>query len=131
MGEIDKDRMLAFRGETLLDQDGEKIGKIVEMYLDADSGEPEWALVHTGLFGKKQTFVPLQGASEEEGALRVPHAKKLVADAPHIDPTGQLTKDQESNLYRHFHIDHRDRAVDHATGDPAREPQDGDERPAG
>ena len=61
MDAIDKDRMLGFRGEDLADSAGDKIGKIVEMYLDAESGEPEWALVHTGLFGSKQTFVPLRG----------------------------------------------------------------------
>ena len=75
MDAIDKDRMLEFRGGDLTDEAGEKIGKVVEMYLDADSGEPEWALVHTGLFGSKQTFVPLRGATEEDGGLRVPHAK--------------------------------------------------------
>jgi hypothetical protein len=119
MDAIDKDRMLAFRGDDLSDAEGEKIGKVVEMYLDADSGEPEWALVHTGLFGSKQTFVPLRGATEEDGGLRVPHTKKQVGDAPHFDPAGQLTKDQESELYRHYGVerDDRDTDGDEAAGD--------------
>lgn len=124
MSEIDKDRLLELRGADLLDEAGEKIGKIVEMYLDAESGEPEWALVHTGLFGSKQTFVPLRGATEDDGDLRVPHAKKLVGDAPHIDPSGQLTKDQESELYRHYGIGREDRDTDteDAAPDAAGEP---------
>ena len=127
MSEIDKVRMLELRGSDLLDEEGEKIGKVVEMYLDADSGEPEWALVHTGLFGSKQTFVPLRDATEDDGDLRVPHAKKLVGDAPHIDPTGQLTKDQESELYRHYGIDREDR--DTGAGDDA--PDASEDAPAG
>jgi len=115
MDAIDKDRMLEFRGGDLTDEAGEKIGKVVEMYLDADSGEPEWALVHTGLFGSKQTFVPLRGATEEDGGLRVPHTKQQVGDAPHMDPSGQLTKDQESELYRHYGVERDDRE----TGDAA------------
>ena len=123
MDAIDKDRMLEFRGGDLTDEAGEKIGKVVEMYLDADSGEPEWALVHTGLFGSKQTFVPLRGATEEDGGLRVPHAKKLVGDAPHMDPSGQLTKDQESELYRHYGVERDDRETGDAS---AGEEQGGD-----
>ncbi len=93
------------------------------MYLDADSGEPEWALVHTGLFGSKQTFVPLRGATEEDGGLRVPHTKKQVGDAPHMDPSGQLTKDQESALYRHYGVEREDRETGEAA---AGEEQGGD-----
>ncbi len=115
MDAIDKDRMLGFRGEDLTDEAGEKIGKVVEMYLDADSGEPEWALVHTGLFGSKQTFVPLRGATEEDGGLRVPHTKQQVGDAPHMDPSGQLTKDQESELYRHYGVERDDRETGDAS----------------
>ena len=123
MDAIDKDRMLGFRGEDLTDEAGDKIGKVVEMYLDADSGEPEWALVHTGLFGSKQTFVPLRGATEEDGGLRVPHTKKQVGDAPHMDPSGQLTKDQESALYRHYGVEREDRETG---GAAAGEEQGGD-----
>ena len=123
MDAIDKDRMLDFRGEDLTDEAGDKIGKVVEMYLDADSGEPEWALVHTGLFGSKQTFVPLRGATEEDGGLRVPHTKKQVGDAPHMDPSGQLTKDQESALYRHYGVEREDRETGEAA---AGEEQGGD-----
>ena len=72
MTSIEKNRMLELRGEQLADSEGEKVGKLEEIYLDADSGEPEWALVHTGLFGTKRTFVPLAGATEEDGQLRVP-----------------------------------------------------------
>ena len=45
-----------------------RIGTIDEIYLDADSGEPEWALVTTGLFGNKRTFGPAREATEEDGS---------------------------------------------------------------
>ena len=106
MGAIEKDRMLQFRGDDLTDEAGEKIGLIEEMYLDADSGEPEWALVHTGLFGSKRNFVPLAGATEEDGKLRVPIAKDKVKDAPSVDPNGQLTKPEEAKLYAHYGLEY-------------------------
>jgi hypothetical protein len=105
MSAIEKDRMLRFRGDQLADRDGEQVGKLEEIYLDADSGEPEWALVHTGLFGTKRTFVPLSGATEEDGKLRVPLTKDAVQGAPQVEPDGQLTKDEEAALYSHYGIE--------------------------
>jgi sporulation protein YlmC with PRC-barrel domain len=100
--------MLQFRGEDLSDRDGEKIGRIEEIYLDADSSEPEWALVHTGLFGSKRNFVPLADATEVDGQLRVPLEKGTVKEAPKIEPDGQLTKSEEAKLYRHYGLEHAD-----------------------
>jgi hypothetical protein len=106
MGAIEKDRMLQFRGEDLTDRDGNKIGRIEEIYLDADSAEPEWALVHTGLLGSKRNFVPLADATEVEGKLRVPLEKAKVKDAPGVEPNGQLTKPEEAKLYAHYGLEY-------------------------
>ena len=35
-------------GRTLVDRDGDKIGKIDEIYVDTTTNQPEWALVNTG-----------------------------------------------------------------------------------
>jgi len=105
MGAIEKDRMLQFRGQQLTDRDGEAFGRIEEIYLDADSGEPAWVLVHTGALGPKRSFVPLTGATEVDGRLRVPLEKSTVNDAPGIAPNGQLTEDEEAELYRHYGVE--------------------------
>jgi sporulation protein YlmC with PRC-barrel domain len=86
MPTLQKDRLLQFRGQDLTSRDGDKIGSIEEIYLDAETSEPEWALVNTGLFGTKSTFVPLRDADEVDGNLRVPFDKDAVKDAPKIDP---------------------------------------------
>jgi hypothetical protein len=104
MGTIPKDRMLEFRGEDLHDRDGEKIGGLEEIYLDAQTNEPQWALVHTGLFGTKRTFVPLHEAEERDGALTVPIDKATVKDAPNVDANGQLTQQEEQELFAHYGI---------------------------
>jgi hypothetical protein len=67
MATLDKDRILQYRGENLSDSNGDKIGSIEEIYLDAETDAPEWALVNTGMFGGKSTFVPLRDASEADG----------------------------------------------------------------
>ena len=106
MATLDKDRILQFRGENLCDSDGDKIGSIEEIYLDAETDAPEWALVNTGLFGGKSTFVPLRDATEADGALRVPFDKATVKDAPKMDPNGQLSQSEESELYSYYNMDY-------------------------
>jgi uncharacterized protein (TIGR02271 family) len=107
MGTLDKDELLRRRGDDLYDSHGDKIGKIDEIYLDHESGEPEWALVNTGLFGSRSSFVPLRDASSHDGTLSVPYEKALVKDAPNLEPDGELSHAQEDELYRHYRFDER------------------------
>ena len=89
-----------FEGRTMIDSDGDKIGKIEEIYLDAETGQPEWALVNTGLFGTKKTFVPLSDAQPDRRRTSgCPFEKAPVKDAPRIDPDGELSRDEERTLY--------------------------------
>ena len=60
----DTTRGYDWEGRTLKDRNGDKIGKIDALYVDQETDKPEWALVNTGLFGTKSSFVPLAGASE-------------------------------------------------------------------
>jgi uncharacterized protein (TIGR02271 family) len=112
MATLQKDQILQFRGQTLCDADGDKIGSIEEIYLDAETDAPEWALVNTGLFGTKSTFVPLRDASETGGTLRVPYEKATVKDAPKIDPDGQLSQREEGELYRYYGMDYSEARSD-------------------
>jgi uncharacterized protein (TIGR02271 family) len=106
MSTMQKNDLLQLRGEDLYDAAGEKIGKLEEIYLDAQSGEPEWALVNTGMFGTKSSFVPLKGASQDGDTLRVPFDQAQVKDAPKVDPDGELSQSQESELYAHYGLDY-------------------------
>jgi uncharacterized protein (TIGR02271 family) len=98
--------VLALRGQDLTGRDGERIGTIEEIYLDTDTNQPEWALVTTGLFGTKQSFVPIGGASREGDGVSVPFDKATVKDAPNVDPDGRLSSSEERELYRHYGLDY-------------------------
>jgi uncharacterized protein (TIGR02271 family) len=84
------------------EQDGDKIGSAGQVYLDNNSGEPEWVTVKTGLFGTKESFLPLRDASLSEGRIVVPFGKDRVKGAPKIDADGQLTPEEEDELYRYY-----------------------------
>src|SRR3954466_1377365 len=100
--------VLSWRGQELRSRDDDKLGTIEEIYLDTRTREPEWALVTTGLFGSKQSFVPLRDASQSDAGVTVPFDKATVKDAPKIDPDGELSRDEEALLYRHYGLDYGD-----------------------
>ncbi|RII13981.1 PRC-barrel domain protein [Streptomyces sp. YIM 130001] len=94
----------ALVGLTAYDREGDKIGSVERVFLDDDTGRPEWATVKTGLFGMKETFVPLAGASRKGDALNVPHSKETVKDAPRVDADQHLEPRQEQELYTHYGV---------------------------
>jgi uncharacterized protein (TIGR02271 family) len=89
-------------GADVYDADGDKIGTASEVFLDDQSGNPEWVTVKTGLFGTKETFVPIRDADLTENGVRVPVSKAAVKDAPKIDAEGHLSPQEEQELYRHY-----------------------------
>jgi uncharacterized protein (TIGR02271 family) len=102
----DLDTVRTWEGRTLVDRDGSRIGSIDAIYLDDQTGQPEWALVNTGLFGTKSSFVPLTQATPTGDDVRVPYDKQLVKDAPRVDPDQHLSEDEERQLWRHYGLDY-------------------------
>jgi uncharacterized protein (TIGR02271 family) len=90
-------------GSTVVGTDEEKIGKAGQVFLDDDTDRPEWVTVNTGLFGSNESFVPLEGASFDGDALRVPYTKDEVKDAPNVDvAAGHLDVSEERRLYEYY-----------------------------
>jgi len=130
MGTFTREDVLSWRGRDLVDNDGDKIGSIEDIYLDRETDAPEWAVVTTGLFGTKRTFVPISDAQPHDDGVRVPFEKATVKDAPRIDPDGELSHDEERTLYQHYGRDYADSErgsglLDRDTRDD-REPRDAD-----
>ncbi len=110
--------VLALRGQDLIGRDGEKLGTIEEIFLDTETDQPEWALVTTGLFGSKQSFVPISGAGRAGDGVTVPFDKATVKDAPQVDPDGRLSGGEEQQLYRHYGLDYGGTPDSGTTSDP-------------
>jgi uncharacterized protein (TIGR02271 family) len=92
----------AITGAHIVANDGHKIGKAGQVYLDDETGQPEWVTANTGLFGKDESFVPLAQASLEGSTLRVPYTKDIVKGAPRVAAEGHLDPNEEQNLYRYY-----------------------------
>jgi len=113
----DIDTVRSWQGATMVDPDGDKIGTVESIYVDDQTGEPEWALVNTGLFGTKASFVPLAQASGSGDQVQVPYEKQLVKDAPRIDTDQHLSEAEEQELWRHYGLDYGSGYSDTADGD--------------
>ena len=106
---LNDDQLQSAIGSTAYGSDGEKIGKVGQIYLDDTSGQPEWATVNTGLFGTSESFVPLSDASYSGDRLTVQHSKDKVKDAPNVsDSDGHLSPEDERALYEYYGVSYAD-----------------------
>jgi uncharacterized protein (TIGR02271 family) len=107
-----------WQGRTLKDRNGDKIGTIEALYVDAQTDKPEWAQVNTGLFGSKSSFVPLAGASPRGDDVMADVEAQQVKDAPKVTSDGELSEQQEAELFRHYGIDYTTEGSTTATDGP-------------
>ncbi|MEV5511172.1 PRC-barrel domain-containing protein [Streptomyces orinoci] len=91
-------------GRKAYDRHGTRIGTVDEVYLDDATGEPEWAAVRTGLFGR-DAFVPLEPSEVVGDTLRIPYERALIREAPDLGVGRHLSPEQELRLYQHYRLD--------------------------
>jgi uncharacterized protein (TIGR02271 family) len=90
-------------GSTAYDNDGDKIGKVGQLFLDDETGQPEFVTVNTGLFGTKETFIPVGDATFDGDRLVLPFDKDKVKNAPNVDAEGgHLDRPEEQRLYEYY-----------------------------
>jgi uncharacterized protein YrrD len=95
-----------WQGDDVIDQAGEKLGKLEEVYYDAETDLPGFAAVKSGVLGKRVTLVPLAGASVGHDFVRVKATKEQVKKAPSFDPGAELSADDEASSYGYFGLDY-------------------------
>jgi uncharacterized protein (TIGR02271 family) len=101
---IDNNRIDTLTGATVLDNDGDKIGSVGQVYIDPATGNAAWLTVKTGLFGTGESFVPAADASFEGDDVRVGYAKDFVKDAPRVDADAELDENDTDALYDYYGV---------------------------
>ncbi|MDA8185973.1 MAG: PRC-barrel domain-containing protein [Actinomycetota bacterium] len=91
----------------MVDRNGEKIGKLQDIYVDVETDEPQFATVKEGFIGRHLTFVPLGDIQIGPDYLQVSVTKDQVRSAPDIQMHGEeLSQADESTLYHHFELNY-------------------------
>lgn len=88
----------------VIDVNGDRVGSVGQVYLDDQTGQPSWVTVKTGLFGLKETFVPLEQAIVANGKITTPYESEKIKEAPRVDPDKHLDADEEAELYDYYGI---------------------------
>jgi len=99
--EMSRVRLDAMRGAPVYDNDGDKIGKVEEIFYDQQTRVPEWIGIGTGFFGTKRALVPVKGAQVSDDGLAVAYSKEQVKDSPDIDDD-EITQQAEADLAAYY-----------------------------
>ena len=103
---MDRNALDQLQNSTVFATDGDKIGSVGQVYLDDVTNEPTFVTVKTGLFGARETFVPLQQAQTTTDGITVPFEKSFVKDAPNVDADGSLTPEEEQRIYEYYSMEY-------------------------
>jgi sporulation protein YlmC with PRC-barrel domain len=87
-------------------KDGEHVGKLVDVYVTKDTGEPEFLLVSSGLLGHHLHLVPAAGATRSEERVHVAADKATIEGAPKVRADDDLDADEERRLFEHYGRDY-------------------------
>jgi sporulation protein YlmC with PRC-barrel domain len=99
--ELDTDQLLDAK---IYDLQGEPIGTVSDVYVDDDTGRPEWLLVSTGIL-PRGSHVPLRDVEPYEDGFRLPYPRDRVESAPELDiTTAELSPEDEGALYLYYGI---------------------------
>ena len=96
----------ALLSATAYGSDGDKIGKVEQVFLDDNTEEVTFVTVNTGLFGTKESFVPVDGAQQDGDRLVLPYTKEVVKDAPNVDADQHLSPAEEEEIYRYYKMNY-------------------------
>ena len=95
-------------GSPVVSRDGDEIGKVEEIFLDNETGRPEWIAVGAGFLGTKRVLVPLESAEIRGDAISVPYSADQVKSAPDVD-ADEIGQDTEQELYAHYGLAYGER----------------------
>jgi sporulation protein YlmC with PRC-barrel domain len=93
---------LGWIGSRVDDVYGMTIGKVVDVWTDEATGEPQWLVVRGGRFGGHYTLVPYEDASGGPEDVWIPYEMATVRNAPTVIPTEPLDVELEARFVDHY-----------------------------
>ena len=97
------DDVKAWEGYQLDEISGQGVAKVEGLFVDKESGEPAWVLAKLGRFGKTVP-VSVRECAAAAGRVWVPHDREVIRNAPAVDPTLPLNREQEMQVLEYYGI---------------------------
>ena len=92
-----------YEGYTVYDRDGDKIGKVDDLFVD-EHDQPEYIGVKMGFLGTRSTLIPWEIATVDENDRRIEVSvdKAQAKEGPSFDDDEEITPDYEERVYSHY-----------------------------
>lgn len=92
-----------YAGYKVYDRDGEKIGKVDELFVD-ENDQPEYIGVNMGFLGTRSTLIPMDIVREDEElrVFEVSHPKSKVKEGPTFDDDEKITPEYEERVRSYY-----------------------------
>ncbi len=92
-----------YSGYTVNDRDGEKIGKVDDLFVD-EHDEPEYLGVKMGFLGMSSTLIPMEMArvDEDDQTISVSTDKATAKDGPSFDDDKDITPEYENEVRSYY-----------------------------
>ena len=102
-----------YAGYTVYDPDGDKIGKVDDLFVD-ENDSPEYIGVKMGFLGTRSTLIPWQMVEvrEADSTLIVSADDAHVKDGPTFDDDQEITPEFESEVYSFYGLQQGDSTED-------------------
>src|SRR5215204_3388651 len=102
-----------YSGYEVYDSNGEKIGKVDDLFVDEDD-RPEYIGVKTGFLGTRSTLVPMEAVRVDQGRriVEVSQPKSRVKEGPAFDEDEEITPEHEERVREHYGLNGRKSSVD-------------------
>jgi uncharacterized protein (TIGR02271 family) len=92
-----------FAGYEVYDRNGEKIGKVDDLFVD-ENDSPEYIGVKMGFLGTGSTLIPMDLVTVDDSARRLEAAtdKETAKNGPTFDDDREITPDFENEIYSYY-----------------------------
>jgi uncharacterized protein YrrD len=95
-----------WRGHDVFGADGNKIGKLEDVYYDATSDEAVLLCVRSGKLTHKQVLIPVLGARVTPEQVVVKWREESTDGAPTTKPDEELSVEDEERVFHHYGLDY-------------------------
>jgi hypothetical protein len=90
-------------GSRVTDNLGSGLGRLEDVWVDADTGDPAWLLLREGRFASgRYKLVPFDGATAGGGQVWLPYERDVVRSSPEIGEQEILTAALGERLRAHY-----------------------------
>lgn len=94
-----------YRGHTVVDPQGQKLGEVTDVVFDETADEPRLMVVDPGKLSRSH-FVPTEGAEAQGDAIVVPYDKDQVKSSPKASKDHVLSGHQIDAVEAHYGVQH-------------------------